>query len=366
MCCFEKYRRELTSDGVARGSGGGMEQNRNSLVDALKGICVLCVIVSHFGWRGSEWLKLLFPFWIDMAVPVFMVISGYVQFLSFEKHQIERFGQCYAAAFIVPKITRYSVPFLMTMAFQLLVKIARRSFSWNSVIAVFRGGEGAGSYYFPIMMQFLFMYPVIYFLIKRRGFKGLVVCFLLNALYEFFQRLWFVSGNCYRLLVFRYISVIAFGAYLASEKAGNGTISASAKRILGILSLAAGTAFLLLTQYMGYRPRIVIYWTSTCFLATLCVLPICAILLHKCAAFRCRALEAVGKASFNIYFAQMVWFTVPRFSQVLFADAGSRHRVIVLQNALNVAVCVCAGLVFYLIEQRITKRVVAAANARLR
>ena len=49
--------------------------DRQRSVDFLKGICILLVIFTHCTWTEAERLKYLFPFWVDMAVPVFMILS---------------------------------------------------------------------------------------------------------------------------------------------------------------------------------------------------------------------------------------------------------------------------------------------------
>ena len=64
-------------------------QKRNHFVDVLKGICIIFVIFTHASWTDEQRVKLLFPFWIDMAVPFFMLVSGYVYTKSFQKNGIE-------------------------------------------------------------------------------------------------------------------------------------------------------------------------------------------------------------------------------------------------------------------------------------
>ena len=67
------------------------ENHNNSFVDVLKGICIIMVVVTHFSWEEHERLYYLFPFWIDMAVPIFMLISGYVYTISYKRHEINKF-----------------------------------------------------------------------------------------------------------------------------------------------------------------------------------------------------------------------------------------------------------------------------------
>lgn len=54
-------------------------------IDFIKGICIILVIISHYRWTDYERLRWMFPFWVDMAVPIFMVITGYLHSKSFQK-----------------------------------------------------------------------------------------------------------------------------------------------------------------------------------------------------------------------------------------------------------------------------------------
>lgn len=61
----------------------GIDERYRS-VDFIKGICILFIIITHHSWSKAEMSKYLFPFWIDMAVPLFMIISGFVYSESYK------------------------------------------------------------------------------------------------------------------------------------------------------------------------------------------------------------------------------------------------------------------------------------------
>ena len=334
-------------------------EGRNHFLDSLKGICIILVIICHYDWTASQRLYMLFPFIVNMAVPVFMIISGYVYYLSYQKNNITTFEESWSINFILPKIIRYTIPFLMAMCVDFVCRIILGKLSPSFIVDVLRGGSGPGSYYYPIMIQFIFMYPLIYFFVKKYGIKGFALCFLINACYELFQRLYFVGDGCYRLLVFRYISVIAFGSFLASNH------KQQLKPLFYFFSFVIGTSFIILTSYTAYSPKIIIYWTGTCFLATLYILPVSLILIEKCKNVRLRPFEYIGKASFNIFFTQMLYFYY--FAQMrrkIFERVEDLYLSIALQNILNIVVCVILGLVFYEIERRITKKILNLLDFR--
>lgn len=61
-------------------------KTRETGIDILKIICMCFIVITHFNWNEKQEQVLLFPFWIDMAVPILMIITGYNYYNSFNKH----------------------------------------------------------------------------------------------------------------------------------------------------------------------------------------------------------------------------------------------------------------------------------------
>lgn len=53
-------------------------------IDYLKSIAVILVILTH-ALSKKQRLKIAGPFWISMAVPIFMILSGFTNSLSADK-----------------------------------------------------------------------------------------------------------------------------------------------------------------------------------------------------------------------------------------------------------------------------------------
>ena len=68
---------------------------RNRFVDILKGILIIFVIILHFPFETTQIRQYLFPFHLTMSVPCFMMLSGYVSALSFQKQGFEDFKDTY-------------------------------------------------------------------------------------------------------------------------------------------------------------------------------------------------------------------------------------------------------------------------------
>ncbi|SKB96467.1 Peptidoglycan/LPS O-acetylase OafA/YrhL, contains acyltransferase and SGNH-hydrolase domains [Lachnospiraceae bacterium] len=318
---------------------------RNSMVDILKGLGIIVIIITHFRWEDSERLKYLFPFWVDQAVPVFMIISGYVYAMSYGRNNIKTLSSGYRFDFVVNKIIRYTIPFLMAYLIEVIVfMITKSDLSINYFAVRFiRGGVGPGSYYYPVMIQFIFTFPFIYFIVKKFDYAGIIICFVINGVYEILQRCFMFSEDNYRLLVFRYIFLMSVGCYLYLGKT-------KPKTIWKIVGMIVGMLWLIGFKYMGYQPKVIIYWSGTCMLAALWTAPVVDFLLRneKISQMRCKPLEEVGKASYNIFLTQMVFYASARS-----IVNKIPHRALSLIFCIGVNVIV--GLIFYKIESKITK-----------
>ena len=329
-----------------------MSNNRNTTVDFLKGVSTLMVLITHYAWIEEKRACFMFPYLIDMAVPVFMIVSGYVGVLSYRNHNVNSFSDAYKMKNIIRKAIRYTVPFVIIVAWQLLdpnVKI-----NASGVLSHLRwflnGTVGQGSYYYPILIQLIFIFPVIYFIIERNGKKGLWICLIINATYELLKWSYGMNDECYRLIVFRYIFVIAVGVY-ASKHALN--------MIESIVLTIIGGAFLGITTSGLYIPHIITSWTSTCFIAVMWIVPVTVWVIRN-ASIRLKPIELIGRASYNIFWVQMIYYRsyrvkmVPLFSQwpvELFAGMG---------------ICIVVGYVFYITESKITRLIVKKSIAKIR
>lgn len=331
--------------------------NQNNFIDILKGLCILFIVITHFTWTTEERLHLLFPFWIEMAVPIFMIISGYVYSLSYQRQRINCFKDAYRPSNVINKIIRYTLPFLVIYLVELayIVCTGQATLSpniiWEWILGFLQGGIGPGSYYYPVMIQFIFVYPMIYFILKKYSGNGLVLCFAINALYELFQRVIGMNGDIYRLLIFRYVFVIAAGCYLASKE-----YKPNFKIEIPICII--GIAYIIGINYLGYTPRIIIYWTNTSFIACLYIIPIIYLLINKIKEYHFAPLEYIGKASYNIFLTQMLWYSFGSW----FVEKYITNRAILL--VIYLIICIGSGVVFYLIETPITKKLIRKICAR--
>lgn len=327
----------------------GEKYDRQTVLDLLKGICIIFVIITHYSWNHEQRLIGLFPYFIDMAVPIFMIISGYVFSISYTKKGVHHFEDAYDLVIIANRILRYTIPFLMAYALELVfLNLTGSKIGFIRILTgFFTGGFGPGSYYYPEMIQITFFLPVILFSMKKNPNVGLAFWFLFNAFYEFIKTVVGLDQRIYRLSLFRYTFLVAFGCFMYLKK------GQKINKAIAGGSFFVGFIYILITKYFGYHTHIINnHWRGTSFMAALYIAPIIMFIVSKFGAVSFKPIEVIGKASYNVFLTQLVYYSLEVGIITKWTDNIALHVI------FNVVVCVLAGLVFYLIEDKITRKII--------
>lgn len=276
------------------------------LIDYLKAICIIMVVISH-GTGGAR-DALLYPFWIDQAVPIFLMIQVF--------HAYKRDTVNYPS---FSKLwSRIMKPFLAIqclMVFYYLIRyfFKNEDFTESMLLLVKNGGQGPGSYYIWIYLQFSILLPLFTKLVKNRyatvffigcsiGFE--IICSYLD-----------MPDYIYRLLFLRYFFLV----YLGHLWVKRGIVLNKKNILLSIISITAigllyyGKSFGLTGEY---EPLVfttdwtIFHWFSY-------FLPWSFLSFYICSSYKkveCTKIGAIllltGKRSFEIFLFQMLVFQV--------------------------------------------------------
>lgn len=320
------------------------EENRhNHTIDVIKGIAIIIILITHYEWTPEQRKLFVFPFIINMAIPVFMIITGYVYSLSLEKQKIKHLEDAFHWRTILKRTIRYTLPVLAVIIWELVdPHFSINPGLFENVKWAIEGTIGKGNYYYPVMMQLIFVFPLIYFVIVKKKEKGLLIAFIANAVYELLIWAYGIPTGSYRLLMFRYVFLVAAGVFAFK--------GLRLPTLLSILMTTMGIAFITAVTYFGYEPRIVNKdWATTNFISSMIIIPMMIWLLQKSknGGVHLLPLEVFGRASYHIFLVQMMYYL--GYYQVL------QDRVSTWQGHLiaGIIISLTIGVVFYYIDKPI-------------
>ena len=150
---------------------------RNSTIDIVKGLSAIIIVMTYYNIPEKLRFLPIFPFMIDLVVPVFMFISGYVFSLMHKRKNVIDFNAAYSLKIWRSRDVRYTIPYLVIAVIEIVSP--RVSISGDIILDgvkwLVNGTVGYGSYYYPMMIQFLFTFPLIYFLVRNRRSGGITL-----------------------------------------------------------------------------------------------------------------------------------------------------------------------------------------------
>lgn len=314
---------------------------RIEFLDYLKAICVIMVIITHYEWADKT--SPFFTMLINMAVPVFMIVSGYNFAMSNRKKAEGKLSKMYGWSMIKPKLIRFLVPFFAICLIEMLLLVAENR-EIHPLRLFLLGAYGPGSYYVPIMLQLLIIFPIIYILVERNAKLGITIAAVMNLLFEVGVKAFEMEKYYYRLSIGRYILLIAFGCYLYLHPEHR------VKRYQMCVMFAAGLAYII--AVFGFDQDLVLfeYWKTTAMPIAFYIFPIVILLFRRFyhstipGAFG-RLLTWIGKASYHIFLVQMVYYHFELGGAIM-------QAAWYIAVPFNILVSVPVGLAFYEIDNR--------------
>lgn len=323
---------------------------RYSFITYIKALCIMAVIFTHYNFTSFQRMHVIFPFLIETAVPFFMVISGFNYTNSYLRRGITTLSQMYNIKELLKRIERLVVIFIPFVLFQWFYIAPIKHYKHSFLHLFINGGFGPGSYYFPVMLQLIVLFPLIYMLIKKQGTKGLVFIFIVNFIFELIMALTDISNSTYRILFFRYLMFVGFGVWGFINK---DTIK---DNILN-LSLITGIVYLAISTYTNSSYVYpFVHWTITSMFVSFYVF---ALFMYAYKHFKDKqisntflhnALTAIGNASWHIFLVQSTFFAL--YKKPLFI-LNHNIMTIILNISFDIAICIILGVIIYFIEKKI-------------
>lgn len=321
---------------------------RIKIVDYLKAIFIMLVIITHAEVIPKK--SLINPLLIDQAVPGFMILSGYM--FAFSSSEKTMKGM-YHKNKLVKKVYRFIIPAIISYFIYLAGWHLQGSYQLTIKDVVYRfimGLYGPGGYYCGIMLQFIIVAPIILKMVERYNKKGIVILAILNLLFEIIVKVGGVDERIYRVLIFRYLLLIAAGMYLYLNRKNQ-----TSYKILSI-SWMLGVIYLVLPYLTTYEYKLFTLWSATSMVTTLYVYPIIYVVLKKfefgdIKNFAGRVLEEMGKASYHIMYAQLIYYV--GIKNILYGIINLQTFGGIVEVGFAMIVSIVGGYVFYKLDNKV-------------
>jgi peptidoglycan/LPS O-acetylase OafA/YrhL len=143
--------------------------------------------------------------------------------------------------------------------------------------------------------------------------------------------------------------VVACGCYLA-VKEQYGENFKYYEKIISSIMVVAGIGFIIRYKYTEAQPVIFTEWTGTSFVASMYIIPIVWLIIRKNKNLKINIMQLFGKASYEIFLTQMVFYN--------FVSAFLNRKAFLI---LSVLICVTFGVIFYVLDNRLVKKILQIA-----
>ena len=322
-----------------------LKNEYDPFIDYLKGISIIFVVWTHCIPR-DELSCILFPFWGDTAVPLFLIIQTFHCYKKDKSVELPSFKKLWKRI-ILP----YLILLFFTFAFDYFIYYDETSGLFN--LSLYWDNRGPGSYFIIVYLQFAFLLPIIEPLLRRFSLRWLCLIFIIiSQLIEFL----FCVTNCpdsiYRISFFRYFFLIYLGYLLAKE----GIPFKEMTIFISIISMAFIYFFnyttfdwesLFCTNYPYWRSC---HWVCYPYIA---ILYLCIIRsTYKKIGNPIRTfIKLFGKYSYEIYLFQMFYFAIIcRYVKNMMPELGFITNEI-LYMIISTMICITPSIVRYYIDR---------------
>ncbi len=333
--------------------------SRESLLDLVKMICILMIVTTHISWTDAERNIIVFPLIIDMAVPIFLIISAYlrtkkISSLGYKKFISIRYSFISFMNLMVAYIIVVAIEILIALIFKCIGKGDEFPYL-NSLITFIKwfiaGATGPGSYYVPIMIQLIIYFPIVYLFFRKDKNRGLIISALINLIYELIVYFTNLNPAIYRFLIFRYTLLLGFGIYLAFS------LKERKDDVIAIIFFFIGLVYILVNAYIVQFPLFQ-EWKSTSMLCSPFAYGVMYYLMKWFSHVKYHNCFVIGRASYHIFLTQMVFYGFG--GNILWRNLlpmSSSPFCEIMGAAISIMICVPVGLLFYFVETSIRKAI---------
>jgi hypothetical protein len=184
----------------------------------MKGLAIVSVIVLHSVVNLQVIIHTFAALYIWQAVPVFVVILALNASMSFRRKGSTSLRDLYSKSYLMNRFERIVFPTLLIFVLLLFIGLAETHIT--GVNHVYLGYltlvgylpiRGLGNFFISFVLQFVVLFPLLFYFYKRRPKLTVLACFSVDLLFQFAAPLVFAGFTdfLYEGSIFRFLSAIA-------------------------------------------------------------------------------------------------------------------------------------------------------------
>ena len=331
------------------------DENRSRLVlvDAIKGLCIIMIILTHVSTIPQSMKKvILYPFTILPAVPCFLMLSSYIYtYIEGKTDADEWLWKWFDARRFGKRIHRLLVPYVISLLVLFaglhLFKGVQYISPKTIWLTFLQGGRGPGGYYVVVAFGFLALFPFLRLILDHHPLEGAVCMLLIHIAFEAMCiHVWTISDKLYPRLVFHYLTQFTLGCLLFKYR------EKLSKSALPAVCMFVGAAYMIGLYYLDYQQILILSSATQSILPSIGVFgTLCYVLsAEKWAKAHERLLLPLcffGRASWHILLTQEVYYY---FARLFKAEARMGNLAVIILTDL--LICLSVGALFYVLDER--------------
>lgn len=330
----------------------------------LKGLAIISVIMLH-SLSTPVKLSIGAPFYIWQAVPIFIIIAGYNGAMSCNARGFITLRQCYDWPTLYRRFHRILVPFFWIWILQMAIifTILGQSPSMQDIAKSFiTGGQGAGTYFVPVILQHILILPALFWMGKRSSTLMVLAALFFNLCFEAASVLSGMTEPTYKFIYLRFLFAGALGVWLVVTM-DKPKIWIALGTIMSLVYIAAvgylGFSFPFIHPSWGIQNVPSYMWPFSMVLLGLTFLP------RAANGFLGVIIASLGKASYQIFLVQMTFFWTKLYPALLIGVLPGKIALqicsilyisapyinTIIEVSLNILICSILGFTFYLLSK---------------
>ena len=344
-----------------------LDENTHYLqIDIIKGIAIIGVIIFHTlpeNLPGNLLITSLSIFSV-LGVPIFFTIMGLNAAMSFKRRGYETLSQMYNKKYIKSRFERLFYPFFVIFLLSAVLGFLLKKNLYIGFLSIlgYLPLTGPGNYFISIAFQFVFVFPLLYYIYKKNPKFMLILTFVLSFVFEILANQIPVLENnsyLYKACILRYLFIMGLGIWIVDNFDIN-SLKTVLKRKFILIGLTVSVVYIMAFtifkwNFAYFQPS----WQPQNVISFFYPLIICLIFLRYLPSVSGKIsslIGFIGEASYHIFAVQILVFGAGLSMAPLMGKLGLQHSynlyllgVIALIG--NIIIAVALGSLIFILEK---------------